>query len=54
METQHIFESILAVSEMLSKKLPEKWHCVKLLFLSFPGLSSLRTKTSYSSIFEEK
>ncbi|KAL6060174.1 hypothetical protein STEG23_004063 [Scotinomys teguina] len=47
METEHIVENILAVSEMLSEKLPEKWQSVKLLFLKTEKSVSLPIFSSF-------
>ncbi|KAL1779704.1 ribosomal L1 domain-containing protein 1 [Sigmodon hispidus] len=47
METQHIIENILAVSGLLSEKLPEKWQSVKLLFLKTDKSVSLPIFSSF-------
>ncbi|XP_052615462.1 ribosomal L1 domain-containing protein 1 [Peromyscus californicus insignis] len=54
METQHVIENILAVSEMLSEKLPEKWQSVKLLFLKTEKSVSLPIFSSFVSCQGEK
>ncbi|OBS68891.1 hypothetical protein A6R68_02559 [Neotoma lepida] len=54
METQHIIENILAVSEMLSEKLPEKWQSVKLLFLKTEKSVSLPIFSSFVTCQGEK
>ncbi|XP_055464321.1 LOW QUALITY PROTEIN: ribosomal L1 domain-containing protein 1-like [Psammomys obesus] len=53
METQHIIENILAVSEMLSEKLPEKWQSVKLLFLKTETSVSLPIFSSFVTSQDE-
>nr|BAT46594.1 ribosomal L1 domain containing 1 [Tokudaia muenninki]BBG62305.1 ribosomal L1 domain containing 1 [Tokudaia muenninki] len=53
MEIQHIVDNILAVSEMLSEKLPEKWPSVKLLFLKTEKSVSLPIFSSFVTSQDE-
>lgn len=53
MKPQHIIENILAVSEMLSVKLPEKWQSVKLLFLKTQKSASLPIFSSFVTCQDE-
>nr|XP_048289178.1 ribosomal L1 domain-containing protein 1 [Myodes glareolus] len=53
MKPQHIIENILAVSEMLSAKLPEKWQSVKLLFLKTEKSASLPIFSSFVTCQDE-
>ncbi|XP_021065034.1 ribosomal L1 domain-containing protein 1 [Mus pahari] len=53
METEHIVDNILAVSEMLSEKLPEKWQSVKLLFLKTEKSVSLPIFSSFVTSQDE-
>ncbi|XP_041531735.1 ribosomal L1 domain-containing protein 1 [Microtus oregoni] len=53
MKAQHILENILAVSEMLSEKLPEKWQSVKLLFLKTEKSVSLPIFSSFVTCQDE-
>lgn len=53
METQHIVDNILTVSEMLSEKLPEKWQSVKLLFLKTEKSVSLPIFSSFVTSQDE-
>ncbi|XP_034363717.1 ribosomal L1 domain-containing protein 1 [Arvicanthis niloticus] len=53
METQHIVDNIVAVSEMLSEKLPEKWQSVKLLFLKTEKSVSLPIFSSFVTSQDE-
>ncbi|XP_031220444.1 ribosomal L1 domain-containing protein 1, partial [Mastomys coucha] len=53
METEHIVDNILAVSEMLSEKLPEKWRSVKLLFLKTEKSVSLPIFSSFVTSQDE-
>lgn len=53
METQHIVENILAVAEVLSEKLPEKWPSVKLLFLKTDKSVSLPIFSSFVTCQDE-
>ncbi|ERE68248.1 ribosomal L1 domain-containing protein 1 [Cricetulus griseus] len=53
METQHIVENILAVSKVLSEKLPEKWPSVKLLFLKTEKSVSLPIFSSFVTCQDE-
>ncbi|CAO2641810.1 Ribosomal L1 domain-containing protein 1 [Lemmus lemmus] len=53
MKPQHIIENILAVSEMLSEKLPEKWQSVKLLFLKTEKSVSLPIFSSFVTCQDE-
>ncbi|ERE84960.1 ribosomal L1 domain-containing protein 1 [Cricetulus griseus] len=53
METQHIVENFLAVSEVLSEKLPEKWPSVKLLFLKTEKSLSLPIFSSFVTCQDE-
>ncbi|XP_004855918.1 ribosomal L1 domain-containing protein 1 [Heterocephalus glaber] len=61
MQAQHITENIVAVTEGLSEKLPEKWKSVKLLFVKtgksvslpiFSSFISYRNETNKISISE--
>ncbi|XP_051037387.1 ribosomal L1 domain-containing protein 1 [Phodopus roborovskii] len=53
METEHIVENILAVSEVLSEKLPQKWQSVKLLFLKTDKSVSLPIFSSFVTCQDE-
>ncbi|XP_052051424.1 ribosomal L1 domain-containing protein 1 [Apodemus sylvaticus] len=53
MKTQHIVDNIMTVSEMLSKKLPEKWQSVKLLFLKTEKSVSLPIFSSFVTSQDE-
>ncbi|XP_028634173.1 ribosomal L1 domain-containing protein 1 [Grammomys surdaster] len=53
METQHIVDNILAVSETLSERLPERWQSVKLLFLKTEKSVSLPIFSSFVTSQDE-
>ncbi|KAM5227735.1 ribosomal L1 domain-containing protein 1 [Ctenodactylus gundi] len=53
MQVEHIVENIIAVTEKLSQKLPEKWESVKLLFVKTEKSVSLPVFSSFVSCQNE-
>ncbi|XP_007447636.1 PREDICTED: ribosomal L1 domain-containing protein 1-like, partial [Lipotes vexillifer] len=49
MQVQHIVENVVAVTERLSQKLPEKWESVKLLYVKTERSVSLPVFSSFVS-----
>ncbi|XP_037007111.2 ribosomal L1 domain-containing protein 1 [Artibeus jamaicensis] len=53
MQAQHITENIVAVTKMLSQKLPEKWESVKLLYVKTERSVALPVFSSFVSSRDE-
>ncbi|CAK6446897.1 unnamed protein product [Pipistrellus nathusii] len=53
MQVQHIIENIVAVTEKLSQKLPEKWESVKLLYVKTERSVALPIFSSFVSSWDE-
>ncbi|XP_054445213.1 ribosomal L1 domain-containing protein 1 [Pteronotus mesoamericanus] len=53
MQAQHITENIVAVTKMLSQKLPEKWESVKLLYVKTERSVALPIFSSFVSSRDE-
>ncbi|KAF6127026.1 ribosomal L1 domain containing 1 [Phyllostomus discolor] len=53
MQAQHITENVVAVTKMLSQKLPEKWESVKLLYVKTERSVALPVFSSFVSSRDE-
>ncbi|XP_062035796.1 ribosomal L1 domain-containing protein 1 isoform X2 [Lepus europaeus] len=53
MQAQHVVENVIAVTERLSQKLPEKWESVKLLFMKTEKSVALPIFSSFVSSVDE-
>lgn len=53
MQAQHVVENVVAVTERLSQKLPEKWGSVKLLFMKTEKSVALPIFSSFVSSVDE-